>query len=163
MSAVGPWNYWGWVGEMGLPPVCEHWGWSVAPVFVRIPSEVTHPQHSCHPSLEKVEESIPVLKVEESTHHTDTCQYFHKGIFVLTKCGPKVFLQLPCSRSGVSSTTKCSGMELRMTQKLRKTQRIIPASVGVDGKAPVLLRSGGIFPLGLAPPPAPCTILRPFG
>lgn len=77
-------------------------------------------QHSCHPSLEKVEESILVLKVEESTHHTDVG--FHKGIFVLTKCGPKVFLLLPCSRPGISSTTKPRGLELRMTQKFKKTQ-----------------------------------------
>lgn len=96
-------------GEMRLHPGCGHWGWSV-----RV--GITHPQHSCHPSLEKMEESIPVLKVEESTHHTDTD--FHKGIFVLTEFGPKVFLQLP----GVTSTTKSRGMGLRMTQKFRKTQ-----------------------------------------
>lgn len=54
------------------------------------------------------------------SHHTD--MNFHKGIFVLTKCGPKVFLQLPCFRPGITSTTNSRGMELRMTQKFRKTQ-----------------------------------------
>lgn len=55
MSAVGPWNELG--REMGIHPVCGHWGWSVAPVSVAIPSTAfLSPQPGeggrIHPGLE---------------------------------------------------------------------------------------------------------------